>query len=222
VASIHTAYDWDWPAGDAALKQAIALAPREPLTQFFSARSALIVGRYDEALVHIQATLAQDPLMPSAYLAVCWIQQRRGHLLDAETAVRRALEISPTYVSAHFYLGEVLLERGDREAALAAIRQEVPLGGQLGGLAMAYYALGRKAESDAALAQFIREQPDWAFAIAEVYAYRGERDAAFQWLERAYTQRDSSLYLMKGDPPLQNLEADPRYKAFLKKMNLPE
>ena len=60
-----------------------------------------------------------------------------------------------------------------------------------------------------------------AFQIAEVYAFRGEADKAFEWLERAYAQRDGGLPEMKGDPLLKNLEADPRYKAFLKKMRLP-
>ena len=222
MGSVHTAYDWDWAAGAAALKQAALLAPREPITQFFTAREAIIVGHYDDALAHMRATLAQDPLMPTAHLGICWIQQRRGHLAEAESAVRRALEIIPTYVSAHFYLGQVLLARGESEAALVAMQEETPLGGKLGGLALAYYALGRKAESDAALSQFIKEQPDWPFAIAEVYAYRGELDSAFEWLDRAYSIRDSSLYLIKGDPSLKNLEGDSRYKAFLKRMNLPE
>jgi hypothetical protein len=62
---------------------------------------------------------------------------------------------------------------------------------------------------------------DAAFQIAEVYAFRGEADRAFEWLERAYTQRDSELSLMKGDPLLKSLERDPRYAAFLKKMRLP-
>jgi hypothetical protein len=66
------------------------------------------------------------------------------------------------------------------------------------------------------------EARDYPFSVAEVYAYRGEADTALQWLDRAYAQRDPSLYLIKGDPLLKNLESDPRFKAFLRKMNLPE
>jgi hypothetical protein len=58
--------------------------------------------------------------------------------------------------------------------------------------------------------------------IAEAHAFRGNKDRAFEWLERAYAKRDSDLYYVKGDPLLRNLESDPRYKAFLRKMNLPE
>jgi tetratricopeptide (TPR) repeat protein len=90
------------------------------------------------------------------------------------------------------------------------------------GLALAYYALGKKKEADAALAEYIEKYQDgFAFQIAEIYGYRGETDKAFEWLERAYRQRDGGLAQMKGDPLLCSLEHDPRYVAFLKKMKLP-
>jgi hypothetical protein len=88
---------------------------------------------------------------------------------------------------------------------------------------MVYSATGRKAESDAQLAKAIaRNASSWASEIARVYAFRGEKDRAFEWLEKAYQARDEDLYFIKGDPLLKNLESDARYKAFLRKMNLPE
>jgi hypothetical protein len=88
---------------------------------------------------------------------------------------------------------------------------------------MAYFALGRMAESDAALAQMTNHSTGHSFFIAQVYAFRGETDEALKWLERAYEQKDSGgLPLIKGDPLFKKIEDDPRYKAFLKKMNLPE
>ncbi|HWM70509.1 MAG TPA: hypothetical protein VNO35_28320 [Steroidobacteraceae bacterium] len=86
-----------------------------------------------------------------------------------------------------------------------------------------HFAAGRKAESDAKLAEAIRQNGDsWASEIARVYAFRGEKDRAFEWLNRAYEARDEDLYFIKGDPLFKNLEGDPRYKAYLRKMNLPE
>jgi eukaryotic-like serine/threonine-protein kinase len=67
----------------------------------------------------------------------------------------------------------------------------------------------------------LRKSYDASFQIAEIYAYRGESDKAFEWLERAYKQRHGGLTEMKGDPLLRNIQKDPRYTAFLKKMNLP-
>ena len=87
---------------------------------------------------------------------------------------------------------------------------------------MVSFALGKKAESDAALARFLKENVDeFAFMIAEVYAYRGQSDGPLNWLERAYTQT-CILHCVKGDWPLRNLEADPRHTTFLKTMNLAE
>jgi tetratricopeptide (TPR) repeat protein len=93
---------------------------------------------------------------------------------------------------------------------------------RLYGLALAYHHLGRKKEADAALAELVAKcHAQAAFRIAEVYAFRGEPDRAFEWLERAYDERDSGLPYIKGEPLLKNLERDPRYPAFLKKMHLP-
>ncbi len=92
---------------------------------------------------------------------------------------------------------------------------------RLQGKALAYHALGHKMQADAALAEFVGQyQADAAFQIAEIHAFRGETDRAFQWLERAYSQRDSGLSQLIGDPLLKSLEQDPRYLGFLKKMRL--
>jgi hypothetical protein len=108
-------------------------------------------------------------------------------------AVRRVLEIIPTYTSAHYYL------------------------------AIVFHSLGREKDSDAALAQMQKDYADkYAFGIAEVYAYRGEAEQALHWLDRAYVQKDSTLYMVKGEWPLRGLAGDSRYLAFLRKMNLPE
>jgi hypothetical protein len=83
--------------------------------------------------------------------------------------------------------------------------------------------MGRKAESDAALVRVTKERAgDVAYEIAQAHAYRGEADEALAWLDRAFVQKDVELYWIKGDRLLKSLEGDPRYKAFIKKMNLPE
>jgi len=88
---------------------------------------------------------------------------------------------------------------------------------------MAEHSLGHARESQRALAQLIAQHAtEAAFQIAEIYAWRGEADKAFEWLERAYQQRDGGLSDIKTDPPLAGLRNDPRYQAFLRKMNLPE
>jgi hypothetical protein len=93
---------------------------------------------------------------------------------------------------------------------------------QIQGFAMAYFALGREREADEALAEHIKRfQNVGAFQVAEIYAFRGDVDRAFERLDRAYAQRDPGLAELKGDPLLKDLEKDPRYAALLKKLKLP-
>jgi tetratricopeptide (TPR) repeat protein len=103
------------------------------------------------------------------------------------------------------------------------MQRETADDGRQQGLAIVYYALGRKPDSDVALAGMLKEQADGnAFGLAEIYAFRGQSDEAMDWLERAYAQKDPDLYSIKSDLPLKSLAADPRFKAFLRKMNLSE
>jgi hypothetical protein len=86
---------------------------------------------------------------------------------------------------------------------------------------MAYDLLGRKAEADAELASLIRKHAaDSAYAIALVYANRAEIDHAFEWFDRAYQQHEFSLLDIKVQPLLKNVQADPRFPALLRKLNL--
>jgi len=222
LAMIHCFYDWDWSAAETELRQAQALSPRDSWTLLVQSILSSTLGRLDEAFTQLTASLAIDPLDPGARQNLAWLQLRRGHLPEAEAATRRTLEIAPTYDGMHFILGLVLLARGDREAALAAMHQESSEDRDLG-IAVVYHAMDRKVESDAALAAYTRAHSDEdPLGIADAYAYRGEADSAFTWLERAYLQREWDLYWLKGDTLLKNLEGDPRYKAFLRRMNLPE
>src|SRR5216110_2971660 len=220
---LHTAYDWDWAAADAELKEALRLSPRVPTVLACAARLSEALGHWDEAIRLLDSAIARDPLFAGALNVLSGVYARAGRLAEAEATERRVLEISPTYASAPSNLALVLLARGRRDEALKVIQQSTEPDDRAQGLALIYYALGRKADSDAQLATLTREHAnDDAFEIVETHAYRGEIDEALRWLDRAYAQKDSNLYLVKGDRLLERLESDPRYKAFLRKMKLPE
>lgn len=224
LAQIHLDYDWDWPAADRELKLARTLAPNEVGIVVVAFDQARITGRWDDALKIVNERLELDPLFPDGYLSLSTVQLHRGRLAEAEAAARRILEISPTFAFAHYNLGVVLLARGEADAALSEFMRE-PIGGaRLKGSAMAYFALGRRAESDAALAEWLKNPATRhiPISLAELYAFRRESDKAMKWLDVAYEQRDSNLCLLKVSWELKSLDGDPRYKAFLHKMNLPE
>ena len=223
LGDIHRAYDWDWAAADQELKQALALAPADGDILFFAAVQSLGMGLWDDALKQVNAALAQDPLNPSRYQVLTLIQSSRGRLEEAEAAARRALELIPTGPFGHSFLGNVLLLRNHADEALTEFSKEAVEAARLGGIAMAHFAQGRKIDSDAALAQMTKHPTDHPFFIAQAYALRGDPNGALKWLDRAYAQKDSGMLpLIKGDAMFKKIEGDPRYKAFLKKMNLPD
>ncbi len=222
LVNISIAYDWDWAAATQEIQSALADAPNDAYVLFIAAVQAQVMGRQDEALNFIRASLAQDPLNPSSFLILSYVQIRRQRLVEAQAALRRTLEISPTFIFANYYLGLVLLARGDPRGALEEVRKENDEGLRLAGIAIVEFAMGAKADSDASLKQMLRTHAERAYEIAGIYAFRGETDEAFRWLDRAYDQKDPYLYSIKGNPLLKKVEGDPRYKEFLKKMNLPE
>ena len=146
-----------------------------------------------------------------------------GQLDEAAADSKKALELSPDVWNGHILLGQIYIMQGRPQDALPEIElvRSEPVRAFL--YPIAYYALGREKESDAALSELIAKyHASSAYQIAQVYAFRNQSDEAFEWLDRAYAQRDSGLIGTKVDPLLKSLHNDPRYAAFLKKLNLPQ
>jgi tetratricopeptide (TPR) repeat protein len=201
----------------------VRLQSHDPDTLQALAKVYETLGRWDEGIRLTQAALALDPLDPGLHLLLSNFRAATGELGSAEAEARRMLQISPDWAEGHYDLGEVLLLQGKLQAALAEMQQEQTAWSRDAGLAMVYYAIGRHGESDAALMAVAKGgAQNYASEIADAYAYRGEADPAFAWLERAYRQKDTGLYFVKIDTFLARLKSDPRYGEFLRKMNLPE
>ena len=155
------------------------------------------------------------------YFNLSFYYYHAGLLDESLEASRNCIELNPQYPVIHTLRGLIYIEKGTPDSALAEINIETEPLFQMFGLAVVYYALGRKNEADVKLKKLIKEKQNNAeFQIAEIYAYRGEKSKAFEWLKRAFRQRDSGLTEMKGDPLLHNIEKNPRYSAFMKKMKL--
>jgi tetratricopeptide (TPR) repeat protein len=167
-----------------------------------------------------------DPLNTDAYSYLAQLHFVLGEFGEAVASARFAVELAPGSPGSHVTLARMLLAAGQSEAALEEIAKDSSPGYRAYGLARTYAILGRKAEADAALAQLKQSfAADQVYDIATLHALRGETDQAFSWLERAYEQRDPNIIgipQITVEPDLKNLRADPRFKAFLKKMNLRE
>jgi tetratricopeptide (TPR) repeat protein len=179
---------------------------------------ARILGRLEESIRFYRRAMAIEPL--SGYYGLGLALHYAGSQEEAKAAVEKALELNPEMDVAHTLLARIYLAQARPREALGEAEKEKQPDWRMFGLALTYYALGRKRESDAALAE-LSKVPDAPYQMAEVYAYRGETDKAFEWLERTYTNHDAGLAEMKADPLLKNVEHDPRYAALLQKIGLP-
>ena len=214
--------DWDWMGANASLQRALALDAGNPAVLYGASTLAGSLGHFEEALELVRRSITLDPLNAASresLAQVCWAMGRQE---EAEANFEKALELNPGLPGDHEWLGLVYLVQGRVQDALVEIEREPMAALRLQGEAVAYYALGRKKESDTALSELIAKyQMSAAFQIVDVYAFRKEPDKAFEWLERAYVQHDGGVASTKWDPLLKNLRGDPRYIAFLKKLRLP-
>jgi TolB-like protein/DNA-binding winged helix-turn-helix (wHTH) protein len=214
--------DFDLVGADVAAKRTLALEPGVPASVGIAAATALYFGRFDEALQLNRRAVDLDPLNAGSWESLAQTESFIGKLDDAAANAKKALELNPDVWPGHFLLGKIYLMQGRSEDALPEIAL-VRYDSQRAFLyAMAYYAMGRHKESDAALSELIaKDHADSAYRIATVHALRNQSNQAFEWLDRAYADRDGDVIQTKIDPLLKSLRNDPRYAAFLKKIHLP-
>lgn len=222
LADIRLSWDWDWNGADAAYQEALRLAPSRAAVIGGAANLAMVLGRLGEALALNRRAVDLDPLNIVHHFNLGVRATWAGRWDEAEAALRTALELNPQQPGLHGTLGRMYVLSSRPEAALTEMQLETHPSWKRYGMALTVQALGREDQADAALRDLITQDGDQAAVqIAEVHAFRGEADEALRWLDRAYDQRDSGLVYLKGDPLFRNLEADPRFRAFLRKMRLP-
>src|SRR5882724_8139199 len=225
-APAHARLGWIAMLGDndlagAALhfKHALALDPADLDVLRNSAILLTSLGRLDEAMALDEALVRRDPVNVSALFNLGVDQRNAGKFDAAIASFRTVLSLNPGQGGAHAELGNALLLKGDAQGALAEIEQETSENWKMIGLPMAYHALGRKADSDAALAALTAKyEKDSPYNIAYVYAYRGEADKAFAWLDKAIEYGDGGLAEIVTENLFDKIHADPRWLAFLRKI----
>lgn len=216
---IQMYHDRDWSGAQASFKRALDLAPRSAEVLAMAGALAYDLGRLDESVELYHRALELDPLSSATYNRLGLALHHADRFAESVAAFRKALELAPQREGTRAYLSLPVLAQGRGEEALAEAAAEPALWARLWSRAMIHHALGHGEESDNALRELIAGHGDDAGTqIAEVHAARHEVDAAFEWIDRAYAQRDPGLSEMITSPPFRSLHADPRWNALLRKM----
>jgi TolB-like protein/Flp pilus assembly protein TadD len=214
--------EWKFAEGLAELKHARELAPANATANDLLARVLIYVNQLAEAEKLARQAIEVDPL---AYLArgnLARILLAEGKLDEADAEARKSAELQPAGAGSHRWQVVVAVLRGDGEAALREAQLEPNDGYRRFELALAHYARGDRPAADAALAEMVaRDRNLLAYQIAEVYAWRGETDKAFDWLQISYDNHDTGTLSLLIDPLVRGLRGDPRYKSMLEKVGLP-
>ncbi len=223
LGDIYGSIDWDWSAAENEYSQALHLEPGNILALNNLSFIAAIQDRTDQALQFAQSAVLRDPLNPGSYAALATALSRRGQHAQAEIADRKSLELRPTGHTSRFWVGYELLAQGQAAAALIEFKLVPDEEVRNDGLILALPALGRTQEAELIVAKMEKDNAATSAAnLAGYYACHKDTDRALAWLDRAYLRRDAYIFYTKGDFCFKNLAQDPRYKAFLRKLNLRE
>ena len=223
--AVSSEYAFDWATAENEFKQGLALSPRNAVGHLWYAKYLALVGRRAEVLSHRKTAAALDPASAYAAQSVAGYFSVMGLYDSAIAQFRAALSLEPGFGLAHQGLGFTYLLAGRRTEALAELQVADRLLAGPYRDALLGYAYGVCGETEDAqrilrglLAQ-ARKQPFPAVAIAHVYIGLGDKDRAFEWLDKAVDQRDLSVDL-QWDPVYRMMRPDPRYAALLRRMKL--
>ena len=220
-ATIETNFDFNWNGASQSMSKALALAPSDPNILIAAGNLEMARGNTDRSIDLYRKAVDLDPVNAQArgFLAFNLAATRR--FAEARAEYPLVVELNSSAPWAHAGLGLAYLLENKFEEAVTAAQGDAGDWARLLIVACARWGQKRIPESDAALTELTKNFAETAaYQIAEVYAYRGDKDNALEWLERARRQRDPGLAGLHKDPLLTNLRDDPRWNTFLHTMGL--
>ena len=213
--------EWEIAEGLAELRLAQHLAPWNPTANDLLARVMVYLGRFEDAEMLARQAIERDPLAYQARTSLARLLFVQGKLDEADASARKAAELQPTAAGNHRWQVFVAAQRGNGEAALREAELEPDERYRRFELALAQFARNDRPAADAALAELIASDRDvMAYQIAEVYAWRGDNDKAFEWLQISLNNHDSGLLSLLIDPSMRGLQNDRRYHSVLARVGL--
>jgi serine/threonine protein kinase/Tfp pilus assembly protein PilF len=217
----------DWPEAEKEFKRAIELNPNGKGVHWYYARYLSAIGRNDEAIAEAKRGLEIDPLSPLRVAIVAYYYLHARQYDQAIELYRKALEMDPNYAWAHANLGRAYVQKGMHKEAVAELQKATALNPQLRGkfeaaLGYAYAVSGKKAEAKKILGELnerAKQSHIEPVNFAIIYTGLGDKDRAFEWLEKAYKDRPGPPYLAI-DLMLDSLRSDPRFVDLARRKGL--
>ena len=221
LGQILVSVDRNAKEAEAEYRRAAQLAPASAEPKIGLASVIADFGQIEEAVELLQEAVRLEPLTANAHFDLARLLTSLGHYDEAAKSARKAIELQPGGAGTWEMLALVEAKRGDGEAALKAAAQETDPDWRAYAMALAQQARGDKTAADASLNALIAgHSDDMSFQIATVYAFRGDADKTFEWLDRAYEKQDPGVMAIIDNPFTQDLRSDPRFAAFCKKVGL--
>jgi TolB-like protein len=222
LGQILISVDWDAKGAEVEYRRAAELAPASAEPKIGLSSVLADFGRIEEAVELLQQAVRLEPLTAAAHFDLARLLTSLGRYDEAVLSARKAIDLQPDGAGTWEMLALVEAKRGDGEAALKAAVQESDPDWRAYAMALAQQARGDRVAADAALDALIAgHSDDMSFQIATVYAFRGDADKTFEWLDRAYEKRDPGVMAIIDNPFTRELRSDPRFAAFCKKVGLP-
>lgn len=222
LGQVLVSVDRNAKAAEAEYRRAAKLAPASAEPKIGLASILADFGQIEEAVELLQQAIRLEPLSTNAHFDLARLLTSLGRYDDAARSARQAIELQPGGAGTWEMLALVEAKRGDGEAALKAALQETDPDWRAYAIALAQQARGDRAAADAALDALIAgHSNDMSFQIATVYAFRGDADKTFEWLDQAYERQDPGVMAINDNPFTRELRSDPRFIAFGKKVGLP-
>ena len=226
LAFVKTLYEWDWAGGEAEFKRAIQLSPNYSTAHHWYAINLMSTGRAREAIAEVQRAHFLDPLSPIVSTDVGEIFFWAGEYERAITQAQKTLEMHPHYYLAHGLLGWAHAHKGEYSQALAEFRK-VRAGTDDDGTRVGIGYVAALTNNRVEALQILKELEELGKTryvsphhLAVLYAAVGNREQAFESLERAYENRVAQLNWLKIDPRFRTLRSDPRFKSLLRRLSL--
>lgn len=203
------------------IQRGLALQPEDPVLLGMLAVRQTGFGQMEAAATTLRQALRQDPLSAPMRYQQGYVYLALADYGQAENALQRASALEPSLPLVRAFLAIAQFQQGRAQEAIATARQEpVPLWRDYA-LAMAYWAAGDRANSEAALQSLIRDHSaDAATQIAGIYAQRDDREALFHWLDEARRSGDPGIVEIRYMPFVARYSDDPRFKAILRDLDI--